>query len=281
MVLGTTYQDTSTGQWLAPSQVIVGEDGVVRRADDRPPSPSTGLWDGGPAALRRSGSCSSACTSGGDGGGDGGGGGAGGGDGGGGGGGTITVSWQKMSKSKHNGVDPDDVVTRHGADTTRLYILFMAPPENDLLWDDGAVLGQRRWLGRVWRLAYASCSYDDDDDDDDGGGGGGDGDECQGEEVVDRKVLHATHGCIASVTRDVDVRHSFNTAISDLMKLSNLLVCVVVVVVVVCLSVSPCCLWVCVVVVVCLSVSPCCCCVCWCVLLLLCLCLYRRVVCCV
>ena len=47
----------------------------------------------------------------------------------------LEVSWEKMSKSKHNGVEPEDVVEQYGRDTVRLYILFAAPPEKDILWD--------------------------------------------------------------------------------------------------------------------------------------------------
>lgn len=47
----------------------------------------------------------------------------------------LEVSWEKMSKSKHNGVEPEDVVEQYGIDTVRLYILFAAPPEKDILWD--------------------------------------------------------------------------------------------------------------------------------------------------
>lgn len=47
----------------------------------------------------------------------------------------LEVTWEKMSKSKHNGVDPEEVVEQYGIDTIRLYILFAAPPEKDILWD--------------------------------------------------------------------------------------------------------------------------------------------------
>lgn len=47
----------------------------------------------------------------------------------------LQVSWEKMSKSKHNGIDPEEVVQQYGIDTTRLYILYAAPPEQDILWD--------------------------------------------------------------------------------------------------------------------------------------------------
>lgn len=50
-------------------------------------------------------------------------------------GGRVEVTWEKMSKSKHNGLDPQDVVQQYGVDTVRLYILYAAPPEQDILWN--------------------------------------------------------------------------------------------------------------------------------------------------
>ncbi|XP_025128607.3 probable leucine--tRNA ligase, mitochondrial isoform X2 [Bubalus bubalis] len=66
----------------------------------------------------------------------------------------LEVSWEKMSKSKHNGVEPEDVVEQYGRDTVRLYILFAAPPEKDILWDvkTDALPGVLRWQQRLWSL---------------------------------------------------------------------------------------------------------------------------------
>jgi len=64
----------------------------------------------------------------------------------------VDVVWEKMSKSKRNGVDPDSVISRYGADTVRLFILFKAPPEKALDWDERAIQGQVRWLGRLYSL---------------------------------------------------------------------------------------------------------------------------------
>ncbi|KAB0378284.1 hypothetical protein FD755_009862 [Muntiacus reevesi] len=66
----------------------------------------------------------------------------------------LEVSWEKMSKSKHNGVEPEDVVEQYGIDTVRLYILFAAPPEKDILWDvkTDALPGVLRWQQRLWSL---------------------------------------------------------------------------------------------------------------------------------
>ncbi|EPY89022.1 putative leucyl-tRNA synthetase, mitochondrial [Camelus ferus] len=67
----------------------------------------------------------------------------------------LDVTWEKMSKSKHNGVDPEEAVEQYGIDTIRLYILFAAPPEKDILWDvkTDALPGVLRWQQRLWSLA--------------------------------------------------------------------------------------------------------------------------------
>lgn len=66
----------------------------------------------------------------------------------------LEVTWEKMSKSKHNGVDPEEIVAQYGIDTVRLYILFAAPPEKDILWDvkTDALPGVLRWQQRLWSL---------------------------------------------------------------------------------------------------------------------------------
>uniref|UniRef100_A0A8C5GGF4 leucine--tRNA ligase n=1 Tax=Gouania willdenowi TaxID=441366 RepID=A0A8C5GGF4_GOUWI len=69
-------------------------------------------------------------------------------------GGRVEVTWEKMSKSKHNGLDPQEVVQQYGLDTVRLYILYSAPPEQDILWNvkTDALPGVLRWQSRVWQL---------------------------------------------------------------------------------------------------------------------------------
>ncbi|XP_061531144.1 probable leucine--tRNA ligase, mitochondrial isoform X1 [Phycodurus eques] len=70
------------------------------------------------------------------------------------GGGSVEVTWEKMSKSKHNGLDPQEVVQQYGVDTVRLYILYAAPPEQDILWNlkKDALPGVLRWQSRLWQL---------------------------------------------------------------------------------------------------------------------------------
>ena len=68
--------------------------------------------------------------------------------------GMVIKDGAKMSKSKGNVVDPEDMIRRYGADTTRLFSLFAAPPERDLEWQEEGVEGGYRFLHRVWRLIY-------------------------------------------------------------------------------------------------------------------------------
>ncbi|TNN37209.1 putative leucine--tRNA ligase, mitochondrial [Liparis tanakae] len=70
------------------------------------------------------------------------------------GGGQVEVTWEKMSKSKHNGLDPQEVVQQYGVDTVRLYTLYAAPPEQDILWNvkTDALPGVLRWQSRLWKL---------------------------------------------------------------------------------------------------------------------------------
>ena len=66
--------------------------------------------------------------------------------------GMVVKDGDKMSKSKGNVVSPDEMIEKYGADTTRLFCLFAAPPEKDLEWNDEGVDGCFRFLSRVWRL---------------------------------------------------------------------------------------------------------------------------------
>lgn len=126
----------------------------------------------------------------------------------------LKVSYQTMSKSKYNGVAPEEVINKYGADTARMFILFKAPPEKDLEWDDADVEGQFRFLNRVWRLvsdfvasrnAKLSTSKK--------------GDLTKSEKDLRRAI----HTAIQAVTEDLEGEYQFNTGVSELMKLSNAL----------------------------------------------------------
>ncbi len=126
----------------------------------------------------------------------------------------LEVFYEKMSKSKYNGVDPLDVMGKYGADTARMFILFKAPPEKDLEWDDADVQGQFRFLNRLWLLASEFAAK------------GGTLDRRTGILPVkkeEKDLRRAIHTAIKEVNEDLDGDYQFNTAVSELMKLSNAL----------------------------------------------------------
>ncbi|MCC5604587.1 leucine--tRNA ligase [Nostoc favosum] len=118
-----------------------------------------------------------------------------------------------MSKSKGNGVAPEDVIAKYGVDTARMFILFKAPPEKDLEWDEADVEGQFRFLNRVWRLVtdYVAAGVSRK--------------QAQLADLTkaEKELRRAIHTAIQAVTEDVEDEYQFNTAISELMKLSNAL----------------------------------------------------------
>jgi len=118
--------------------------------------------------------------------------------------GMIQRNGAVMSKSKGNGVVPDDIVERYGADTGRVYEMFLGPPDQDAEWNDRGVDGVARFLHRVWRLVV------------------GEEDEVvAGISPVSMEDLsRKRHETIEKVTRDVEAFH-FNTAMSALMELAN------------------------------------------------------------
>lgn len=120
--------------------------------------------------------------------------------------GMIIKNGAKMSKSKGNVVSPDELIERYGADTVRLYTLFIGPPEKDAEWSDRGAEGAYRFLKRLYRLA---C------------------DVMESKEVasakgqMDKELTRMTHATIKKVTSDMERDFHFNTAISSVMELVN------------------------------------------------------------
>ncbi|HHF5521058.1 TPA: leucine--tRNA ligase [Haemophilus influenzae] len=116
----------------------------------------------------------------------------------------------KMSKSKNNGIDPQEMVEKYGADTVRLFMMFASPAEMTLEWQESGVEGTKRFLGRVWNLVYqyqqnpAKTSLDLT--------------ALSAEQKVLRREVHKT---IAKVSDDIGRRQTFNTAIAAVMELMN------------------------------------------------------------
>ncbi len=126
--------------------------------------------------------------------------------------GMVIKDGAKMSKSKGNVVDPDELVQRYGADTVRLFSLFAAPPERDLEWNEQGVEGSFRFLGRVWRMVMRQTA-------------------CfahtapvvlTGLNAPSRELHRKTHQTIRRVTESIESDFHFNTAISAVMELVNL-----------------------------------------------------------
>jgi leucyl-tRNA synthetase len=126
---------------------------------------------------------------------------------------TITGRVEKMSKSKKNVVDPNLLLDRYGADTTRLFCLFAAPPERDLEWSEQGVDGGFRFLNRVWRLAAALMPVIH--------AAAGELPQMAEMGQTMRGVYQKAHETIFRVTRDIEERFHFNTAISAVMELVN------------------------------------------------------------
>ncbi|MBA6389351.1 leucine--tRNA ligase [Colwellia sp. BRX10-3] len=127
---------------------------------------------------------------------------------------VISAGMSKMSKSKNNGIDPQEVIELYGADTVRLFIMFTSPPEQTLEWSDTGVEGAHRFLKRVWKLTY---------------------DFTQAADVskaapsivgltlnsAQKSLRRELHKTIAKVSDDIGRRNTFNTAIAAIMELMN------------------------------------------------------------
>jgi leucyl-tRNA synthetase len=131
--------------------------------------------------------------------------------------GMVIKDGAKMSKSKGNVVDPEELVGRYGADTARLFSLFAAPPEKDLEWSERGVDGSYRFLSRVVRLAAEIADGGKHSHQDPGAAWADD----SASPADARKLRALVHETIFRVTRDVGERMRFNTAIAAIMELVN------------------------------------------------------------
>ena len=121
---------------------------------------------------------------------------------------------EKMSKSKNNGVDPQELIEAYGADTARLFMMFASPPEQSLEWSDAGVEGAHRFLRRLWRTVYEFVQN----------GGSGANKFSGSQETLSgslKDLRFKLHSTIAKVTDDYDRRQQFNTAIAAVMELLN------------------------------------------------------------
>ncbi|MEO6227754.1 MAG: class I tRNA ligase family protein, partial [Thermomonas sp.] len=123
---------------------------------------------------------------------------------------VLVGGTEKMSKSKNNGVDPQVMVDKYGADTVRLFSMFAAPPEQSLEWNEAGVEGMARFLRRLWRDVHVHVAQPDHPDVDPGA-----------LDAVQKTMRRHTHEAIRKVSDDYGRRHSFNTAIAALMELLN------------------------------------------------------------
>jgi leucyl-tRNA synthetase len=121
--------------------------------------------------------------------------------------GMIVKDGAKMSKSKGNVVSPDYIIDKYGADTMRLYILFIGPPERDAEWQDEGLLGAARFINRVLRLLDVWREYKDT--------------RRGTPNSEERTLLKKMHSTIKDVTQDLEGNFQFNTAISKIMELVN------------------------------------------------------------
>ena len=142
--------------------------------------------------------------------------------------GVITLGGQKMSKSKGNIVNPSEIYNKYGSDTLRLYILFVGPADSIVDWSDSGVEGSYRFLGRLWRLInqnilnlkkYADYNFDSDYENNKNLQKITD---ISSLSALEKEYFRKLHKTIKKVTEDI-LRFNFNTAISAIMELVNMM----------------------------------------------------------
>jgi leucyl-tRNA synthetase len=121
--------------------------------------------------------------------------------------GMVLKDGTKMSKSKGNTVDPQQLIDKYGADTARLFVMFAAPAEQSLEWSDKGIEGSHRFLKRLWKMVFDFQANKDD----------------LKEHVNEDELRFKLNATVQKVTDDLERRTSFNTAISSVMELINML----------------------------------------------------------
>lgn len=122
----------------------------------------------------------------------------------------LSVVYEKMSKSKNNGVSPQDVISQFGADVCRLYVLFRAPPESQLDWDPKQILGQQRWLQRLWKLVedFRDSNVDKTTS-------------VSTDSTEEQQLKKNISTVIRGVNSAIDTNYQLHVALAALMKFSN------------------------------------------------------------
>lgn len=128
--------------------------------------------------------------------------------------GMVVKDGAKMSKSKGNVVDPDDIVEKYGADSLRLFILFASPPEKEFIWNDEGIDGCYRFLNRLWATMQENLDLFKQKSSPR---------EETGKEEKTSKLRIKMHQTIKKVSDDIDKRYHLNTAISSIMEFYNLI----------------------------------------------------------
>ncbi|CAL4043217.1 Leucine--tRNA ligase [Buchnera aphidicola (Takecallis arundicolens)] len=123
---------------------------------------------------------------------------------------VIHAGMTKMSKSKNNGVDPENMIKKYGADTIRLFIIFAAPVQSDIEWNESGVQGMHRFLQKLWTIIYNYKNKIENNI-------------IKKTQYTIQEMQYILNTTILKVSQNIEKRQSFNTAISEIMKFSKLI----------------------------------------------------------
>ena len=124
--------------------------------------------------------------------------------------GMVLKDGSKMSKSKGNVVDPNEVIEKYGADALRLFVMFVAPPEQSFEWSDKGLQGAYRYLNRLWNIIISHVESQPPQEQN-----------FQNSSDDVNKLRQKTHKTLSKVKDDYERRHAFNTAVAAIMELTN------------------------------------------------------------